>query len=50
MNIVILLLTKHLNTKSESILIILFLLIVFSVFIMKTCTGFSPSFSEPAIN
>ena len=43
MNIVILLVARHANTKAESIVIILFLLTVFSVFIMKTCTDFSPS-------
>ena len=48
MNIMILLLAKHANPKSESIVIILFLLSIFSVFIMKTCTGLSPIFSEQA--
>ena len=42
MNIVILLLARHANTKAESIVIIVFMLAFFSVFIMKT--GFSPVF------
>ena len=43
-----LLLARHANPKSESIVIILFLLPIFSVFIMKTCTDLSPTFSEQA--
>ena len=43
-------LIKHSNTKSEWNAIILFLLTVFSVFIMKTCTNFSPTFSGQAKN
>ena len=39
---------RHANTKSESIVIIVFLLTVFSVFITKTCTGFSQTFFEQA--
>ena len=48
MNIVILPLARYANTKSESIVIILFLLAVSSAFIIKTCTDFSPTFSEQA--
>ena len=40
------LMARHANTKAEWIVIILFLLTIFSVFMIKTCTGFSPIFSE----
>ena len=41
---VILLLIRHANTKSEQIAIILCLFEVFLVFITKKCTNFSPTF------
>ena len=50
MNIVTLLLAKYAYTKAESIVIISFLLTVFSVFVMKICNGFSPTFFEQAQN
>ena len=43
-------LIRHANIKSEWIAIILFLLTVFLVFIMKTCTNFSPTFYGQANN
>lgn len=46
MNAMVLLLSKHANPKSELIVMILLLLSIFSVFIVKTCTGLSPTFSE----
>ena len=50
MNIGILLLAAHASTKAGSIGIISFPLTVFSVFMIKTCTNFSPTFSEQAKN
>ena len=48
MNIVILLLAGHANTKAESNGIISFPLTDFSVFIIKTYTDSSPTFPEQA--
>ena len=50
MDIVVLLLARNANKKSESIAIILLLLIVFSVFITKKCTSFSPTLSGQGKN
>ena len=50
MHIVVLLLARNANKKSESIAIILLLLIVFSVFITKKCTSFSLTLSGQGKN